>query len=100
MPGKLLQHHFAHGLTRVKSFLSHGYNTTRKVLGTIDVYSGMARRVLAAAQPMSNDLGVADNVNRTAMRGVSAYDEAKSSLTAAHSRNGDHYRQIAAAVGG
>ena len=96
---KLLQQLLAYGLRSVKSFLSHGYHTTRKVLGTIDVASGMARRVLAAAQPMLQDLGVQDTVNQTAMRGIGAYDEAKSTLTAAHSRAGDHYRNIAQAAG-
>ena len=99
MPGRLLQNHLAHGFTKVKSFLSHGYQTGRKVLSTIDMYSGLARRVLSAAQPMLADMGVQDQVNRVAMRGASAYDEVKSNLTTAHSKAGDHYSRIAQAVG-
>ena len=57
MPGKLPQHHLAHGLTRAKSFLAHAYHGTRKLLQHADVYSSMFRRVLAAAQPALQDLG-------------------------------------------
>ena len=99
MPGKLLQHHLAHGATRVKSFLSHAYHGTRKLLQNVDVYSSMFRRVLAAAQPALQDLGVADNVNSRAMQAVGAYDQAKSTIMGAHDRAGSHYARIAAAVG-
>ena len=99
MPGKLLQHHLAHGLTRAKSFLAHAYHGTRKFLQHADVYSSMFRRVLAAAQPALQDLGVQDQANKYAMRAVSAYDEAKSAVVGAHDRGTDHYARIAAAVG-
>ena len=95
MPGKLLQHHLAHGFTRAKSFLAHAYHGTRKMLQHADVYSSMFRRVLAAAQPALQDLGVADPVNRGAMRAVGAYDQAKHAVVGA----GEHYARIAAAVG-
>eukprot|EP00973_Karenia_brevis_P012278 1666737-Karenia_brevis.AAC.1 len=64
-----------------------------------DVYSSMFRRVLAAAQPALQDLGVQDTVNRGAMRAIGAYDQAKSAVVGAHDRAGDHYARIAAAVG-
>ena len=99
MPGKLLQHHLAHGLTRAKSFLSHAYHGTRKFLQHADVYSSMFRRVLAAAQPALQDLGVQETTNRYAMRAVGAYDQAKSAVVGAHDRGSDHYARIAAAVG-
>ena len=99
MPGKLLQHHLAHGFTHAKSFLTHAYRGTRKVLQHADVYSSMFRRVLAAAQPALNDLGVQDPVNRGAMRAIGAYDQAKHTVVGAHERAGEHYARIAAAVG-
>jgi len=99
MPGKLLQHHLAHGFTRAKSFLSHAYHGTRKMLQNVDVYSSMFRRVLAAGQPLLQDLGVADAVNSRAMQGTQAYDEAKSTIVGAHTRAGDHYGRIARAIG-
>ena len=64
MPGKLLQHHLAHGVARAKSFLTHAYHGTGKILQHADAYSSMFRRILAAAQPALQDLGVADPVNR------------------------------------
>ena len=99
MPGKLLQHHLAHGFTRTKSFLSHAYHGARKMLQHADVYSSMFRRVLAAAQPALQDLGVQDPVNRGAMRAIGAYDQAKHAVVGAHERAGEHYARIAAAVG-
>ena len=99
MPGKLLQHHITLGATRVKSFLSHAYHGTRKFLQHADVYSSMFRRVLAAAQPALQDMGVQDTVNRHAMRAVGAFDQAKTAVVGAHDRGSDHYARIAAAVG-
>ena len=96
---KLVQHHLAHGGTRAKSFLSHAYHGTRKLLQNVDVYSSMFRRVLAAGQPLLQDLGVADAVNLRAMQGLGAYDQAKSTVMGAHDRAGQHYARIAAAVG-
>ena len=59
----------------------------------------MFRRVLAAAQPALQDLGVQDQANRYAMKAVGAYDQAKSAVVGAHDRGADHYSRIAAAVG-
>ena len=99
MPGKLLQHHIAHGATRVRSFLSNAYHGTRKFLQHADVYNSMFRRVLAAAQPALQDLGVQDQANKYAMRAVGTYDQAKSAVVGAHDRGMDHYARVAAAVG-
>ena len=99
MPGKLLQHHLAHRVARAKSFLTHAYHGTRKMLQHADVYSSMFRRVLAAAQPALQDLGVADQANRYAMRAVDVYDGARARVVDAHDRAGQHYARIAAAVG-
>ena len=99
MTGKLLQHHLAHGFTRAKSFLAHASHGTRKMLQHADVYSSMFRRVLAAAQPALQDLGVQDQANRYAMHAVGAYDQAKHAVMGAHERAGEHYARIAAAVG-
>jgi hypothetical protein len=99
MPGKLLQHHISSGATRVRSFLSNAYHGTRKFLQHADVYSSMFRRVLAAAQPALQDMGVQDQANKYAMRAVGAYDQAKSAVVGAHDRGMDHYARVAAAVG-
>ena len=99
MPGKLLQHHIAQGATRVKCFLNHAYHGTRKFLQNVDVYSGMFRRVLSAAQPMLADLGVQEPTNRYAMQAVGAYDQAKSTIVDAHDKAADNYARIAKAVG-
>ena len=61
----------------------------------MDVYSGMFRRVLAAAQPALQDLGIQDQTNEIAMRAVSAYDGAKSAVV----QGNDRYAQLARAVG-
>jgi hypothetical protein len=87
--------HMAHGLTRARHFLHGAYHTTHKVLQQVDTYSGMFRRVLAAAQPALQDLGVQDQTNRVAMRAVGAYDTAKQALV----QGNDRYAQLAAAAG-
>ena len=94
MPNKFLTHAF-HGLARTKSFLNGAYHTTRKVLQHVDVYSGMFRRVLAAAQPALQDLGIQDQTNRVAMQAVSAYDTAKQAVV----QGNDRYAQLSRAVG-
>jgi hypothetical protein len=96
---KLLHQHLAHGFNRAKSFLSHAYHGTRKILQHADVYSSMFRRVLAAAQPALQDIGIADEVNQGAMKAFGAYDQAKSTAMAVHDRSAEHYSRIAAAVG-
>ncbi len=85
----------AHGLARAKHFLHGAYHTTHKVLQQVDTYSGMFRRVLAAAQPALQDLGVQDQTNRVAMRAVGAYDTTKQALV----QGNDRYAQLAAAAG-
>ena len=99
MPGKLLQHHIAHGATRVKSFLNHAYHGTRKFLQNVDVYSGMFRRVLSAAQPLLADLGVQEPTNRYAMQAVGAYDQVKTAIVGAHDKAAKNYARLAKAVG-
>ena len=94
---KLLGHHVNWGGT--KSFLSHAYHGTRKLLQHADVYSSMFRRVLAAAQPALQDLGLDASVNAGAMRAIGAYDSAKTAVVGAHDRAGEHYARLAAAVG-
>ena len=94
MPKKFLAHAFQ-GLARTKSFLSGAYHTTRKVLQHVDTYNSMFRRVLAAAQPALQDLGIQDQTNSVAMRAVSAYDTAKQAVV----QGNDRYAQLARAVG-
>ena len=94
MPNKFLAHAF-HAVARTKSFLNGAYHTTRKVLQHVDVYSGMARRVLAAAQPALQDMGIQEQTNRISMQAVSAYDSAKAAVV----QGNDRYAQLARAVG-
>ena len=94
MPNKFLTHAF-HGLARTKSFLNGGYHTTRKVLQHVDTYNSMFRRVLAAAQPALQDMGIQEQTNRVAMQAVSAYDTAKQAVV----QGNDRYAQLARAVG-
>ena len=94
MPKKFLAHAF-HGLARTKSFLQGAYHTTRKVLQHVDTYNSMFRRVLAAAQPALQDLGIQESTNRVAMQAVSAYDTAKQAVV----QGNDRYAQLARAVG-
>ena len=94
MPKKFLAHAFQ-GLQRTKSFLNGAYHTTRKVLQHVDNYNSMFRRVLAAAQPALQDLGIQDQTNRVAMQAVSAYDTAKTAVV----QGNDRYAQLARAVG-
>jgi len=54
----------------------------------------MFRRVLAAAQPLLEDLGVQDQANSVAMRGLTAYDTAKEAVV----RGQDRYAQLARAL--
>ena len=94
MPNKFLTHAF-HGLARTKSFLNGAYHTTRKVLQHVDTYNSMFRRVLAAAQPALQDMGIQEQTNRVAMQAVSAYDTAKQAVV----QGNDRYAQLARAVG-
>ena len=94
MPNKFLAHAF-HGLARTKSFLNGAYHTTRKVLQHVDTYNSMFRRVLAAAQPALQDMGIQEQTNRVAMQAVSAYDTAKQAVV----QGNDRYAQLARAVG-
>ena len=94
MPNKFLAHAFR-GLARTKSFLSGAYHTTRKVLQHVDTYNSMFRRVLSAAQPALQDLGIQDQTNKVAMQAVNTYDAAKSAVV----QGNDRYAQLARAVG-
>ena len=90
--------HLRHGLVHARRILHQTYHGGRKFLQHVDAYSGMFRRVLAAAQPMLQDLGVQNDVNQVAMRGVQMYDEAKANALNISSKAEDHYSRIAAAV--
>jgi len=58
----------------------------------------MAKRILAASQPMLQDLGVHDQVMGTAMQGLQKYDQAKADIMNVHTKGQDHYSRLAAAV--
>ena len=77
--------------------MHQAYHGTRKFLQNVDVYANMAKRVLAASQPMLQDLGASD-VGRYASEGMKRYDQAKSDVMNIHDRAEDHYSRLAAAV--
>ena len=58
----------------------------------------MFKRVLAASQPMLQDLGVQDAVMGPAMRGLARYDQAKADVMNVTAKGEDYYSRIAAAV--
>ena len=58
----------------------------------------MAKRILAASQPMLQDLGVQSEVMGPAMRGFAKYDQAKADVMHINQKGEDHYSRIAAAV--
>jgi len=78
--------------------MHQAYHGTRKFLQNVDVYASMAKRILAASQPMLQDLGVSDAVMGPAMKGIAQYDQAKSDVMNVHDRAEDHYSRLAAAV--
>ena len=88
-------HHAAH---HAKRFLHGAYHGTRKFLQNVDTYASMFKRVLAASQPMLQDLGVQDQVMAPAMHGLQKYDQAKSDIMNIHAKGQDHYSRLAAAV--
>ena len=58
----------------------------------------MAKRLLAASQPMPQDLGIQDQVMGPAMRGIQQYDQTKADIMNVAQRGEDHYARLAAAV--
>ena len=58
----------------------------------------MAKRILAASQPMLQDMGVQDAVMGPAMKGLAQYDQTKSDVMNIAQRGEDHYSRLAAAV--
>ena len=58
----------------------------------------MAKRLLAASQPLLQDLGVQDQVMGPAMRGITQYDQAKADVVNIAQKGEDHYSRLAAAV--
>ncbi len=90
--------HLQHAAHHAKRFLHGAYHGTRKLLQNMDTYASMAKRILAASQPMLQDLGVHDQVMGPAMQGIQKYDQFKSDVIHAHDRGQDHYTRLAAAV--
>ena len=90
--------HLRQGLAHTRRFLHGAYHGGRKFLQHVDIYANMAKRVLAASQPMLQDLGVQDTVMQPAMRGIARYDQAKSDLVNINQRGEDHYARLASAM--
>ena len=90
--------HLRHAAHHAKKFLHGAYHGTKKFLQNVDVYASMAKRLLAASQPMLQDLGVQDQVMGPAMRGIQQYDQTKADIMNVAQRGEDHYARLAAAV--
>ena len=89
--------HLRHAAHHARKFMHQAYHGTRKFLQNVDVYANMAKRVLAASQPMLKDLG-AEDVGNYAKKAMGRYDQAKSDVMNIHDRAEDHYSRLAAAV--
>ena len=81
-----------------KRFIHGAYHGTKKFLQNVDIYATMAKRLLAASQPLLQDLGVQDQVMGPAMRGITQYDSAKADVVNIAQKGEDHYSRLAAAV--
>jgi len=90
--------HLRHAAHHAKKFMYQAYHGTRKFLQNVDVYASMAKRILAASQPMLQDMGVQDAVMGPAMKGLAQYDQTKSDVMNIAQRGEDHYSRLAAAV--
>ena len=90
--------HLRQGLVQARKFLHGAYHGGRKFLQNVDIYANMAKRILAASQPMLQDPGVQDQVMGPAMRGVAKYDQAKADVMNVSRKSEDYYSRIAAAV--
>ena len=90
--------HLQHAAHHAKRFMHQAYHGTRKFLQNVDVYASMAKRILAASQPMLQDMGISDQVMGPAMKGISRYDQAKADVVNIAQRGEDHYSRLAAAV--
>ena len=91
-------HHLRHAAHHAKRFMHQAYHGTRKLLQHVDVYASMAKRILAASQPMLQDTGVQDAVMGPAMKGINRYDQTKADVMNIAQRGEDHYSRLAAAV--
>ena len=90
--------HLRHAAHHAKRFMHQAYHGTRKFLQNVDVYASMAKRILAASQPMLQDMGIQDQVMAPAMKGLAHYDQTKSDVMNIAQRGEDHYSRLAAAV--
>ena len=93
-----MTHHLRHGLVHARKLLHQTYHGGRKFLQHVDIYANMAKRILAASQPMLQDLGVQNEVMGPAMRGFAKYDQAKADVMHINQKGEDHYSRIAAAI--
>ena len=91
-------HHLRHAAHHAKRFMHQAYHGTRKFLQHVDVYASMAKRILAASQPMLQDMGIQDQVMGPAMQGLAQYDQTKADVMNIHARGEDHSSRLAAAV--
>ena len=81
-----------------KRFFHGAYHGTKKFLQNVNVYPPMAKKLLAASQPLLQDLGVQDAVMGPAMRGLTQYDQTKADVVNIAQKGEDHYSRLAAAV--
>ena len=90
--------HLRQAAHHAKKFIHGAYHGTRKFLQNVDVYANMAKRLLAASQPMLQDLGVQEAVMGPAMKGIQQYDQTKADIMNVAQRGEDRYARLAAAV--
>ena len=94
----MIQKHFTNIAHHVKKIAMGAYHHGKKILNNVDVYAGMFKKVLAAAQPALEDFGIRDDVMGPALKGLGKSEQMKAEVVDVHERAQEHYKKIAAAV--
>ena len=94
----MIQKHFTNIAHHVKKIAMGAYHHGKKFLNNVDVYAGMFKRVLAAAQPALQDIGIQEQVMGPALRGLGKFEQMKADVVDVHEKAQEHYKKIAAAV--
>ena len=94
----MIHKHFTNIAHHAKSFVMGAYHHGKKFLNNVDVYAGMFKRVLGAAQPALEDLGIREQVMGPALRGLGKFEQLRAGAIDVHEKAQEHYSKIAAAV--
>ena len=86
----------AHHWNKTKNFLGDRYNEGKKWAGHMDRMAGIARRGLALAAPILDDLGQGGAVAQ-GMKAIQGYDNLRDGAMAVDSQVRGHARRIASA---